>query len=621
MSWYNNISLLSQFSYAKQHFMSASEAFIKTTSSASKISALGEIALGILELTPIFGLFAAYIEKRTKNNTFEKRIAQRELYVKEQTASTSFALQSLYFDTQSSPRHYCNSDSFHERNTFYDDYKKFEALNDSYPDFQIFALVNDLTEFKATLEENSPEIAKIDEALAKLEKSKNAAMLVSEIMGTYTTTEKEALRVKLSTLLSTQIQEMNAGESIIIPGGYMNGNIYNLFGSDTALGHSITIKLIKELDNSFTMRLYDTAGSKHDRDPRRKNRVYPYIVQNITQASLLDLQFMQKLTELSYSVGNRKHEESHLYDLVNALGDKKTDYNNERSYNKQGNVNNCTKKSLQVWLHDELSDNELAYRKFRSFRIERSLAKVRPIMNRFWGLFYTIPLAALGGLTTNKAGSIAFSILGFLFGSKVSVKISNDTITKLFWYAKKVAGVRERKSKGERVEFEKLPAHIFMDSSIDVILNKILSQSTGRFSEKRLTALTALGAGLAVGHRPAMSGRSSTGSASVNSMVEDSEDSSEFNLDDIMDKLKTNNNKIAFLRGYVEKLVEMQDFEEAITLARSYLHIRNIKNLSEDISSVLCLINSNIDEFTNMETIDWEQIENQLRIASRYLDT
>ncbi len=110
-------------------------------------------------------------------------------------------------------------------------------------------------------------------------------------MGSYSTTEKESLRVRLADLVSSQIREMSVGESIIIPSGYMNGNIYNLFGSDLASGHSITIKLVKEAENSFTIRLYNTAGVKHEKDLLKQNRVYPFIIQNIPPANLLDPNF------------------------------------------------------------------------------------------------------------------------------------------------------------------------------------------------------------------------------------------------------------------------------------------------------------------------------------------
>ncbi len=129
MSCYQNFNLFSQFSYGIQHFQEASR-------TESKMTAFKEITLGIIEFTPIFGLFAAYIEKITKNNTFEKRMVQRELFVNEQISSGSFGLQSLYFDTQSSARLYCDESSPKEYNAFIKDYKEFDKLRDSYPIFK-----------------------------------------------------------------------------------------------------------------------------------------------------------------------------------------------------------------------------------------------------------------------------------------------------------------------------------------------------------------------------------------------------------------------------------------------------------------------------------------------------
>ncbi len=45
----------------------------------------------------------------------------------------------------------------------------------------------------------------------------------------------------------------------------------------------------------------------------------------------------------------------------------------------------------------------------------------------------------------------------------------------LFWDAANLAEVRARKANGEAVQLKKLPTHLFVDSSIEVILNKILS--------------------------------------------------------------------------------------------------------------------------------------------------
>ncbi len=61
----------------------------------------------------------------------------------------------------------------------------------------------------------------------------------------------------------------------------------------------------------------------------------------------------------------------------------------------------------------------------RAFRFRTSLSKFQKlqtsayfgfcqnIIKQFWGMFYTVPLAALGGMTTNKACSGALKIIGF----------------------------------------------------------------------------------------------------------------------------------------------------------------------------------------------------------------
>lgn len=566
MVFYRDFNLFSQFVYAKNHFIEGAKALTKTSASSTKVEAIGEMALGVLELTPVFGLFAAYLEKLLKNNTYEKRMTQRERFVNEQISSRSFALQSLYFDTQSSERLHNSASSYKEISAFSELNEEFHKLRDSYPDFQIFALINELTAFKETFEENTPEYTKIEDIISKLDRSKNMALLISEIMASYSTATKEALRGRLEALIQDQIQNMSVGESIIIPSGYMNGNIYNLFGQEVASGHSITVKLIKENDNSYTMRLYNTAGMHHDRDDIKANSVYPYIVKDISQESLLQGDFLNKFTKFSYSEEGRTNQEDKLYKLIRRLGTKVTDYSGERSYHNQGHVNNCTKKSLQTWLHEELRDEELTYRRFRSFKLQQTLNSVRPVLNNFWGMFYTVPLAAIGGLTTNKPLSIALKTLGFLFGSSVRRRISKDTITTLFWQAQNLAVIRSRKSQGEEVELKKLPTHLFMDPSIEVVISKILSKKTT--SLNRPYQLEVLGAELAMGH-------------SFQSFESD------LDLDRVLNLLRDNRQKIAFLKGFTGQLVSTGNRQGAIQIAKYYEDkIRNIRIDDEDIITV-----------------------------------
>jgi hypothetical protein len=170
-----------------------------------------------------------------------------------------------------------------------------------------------------------------------------------------------------------------------------------------------------------------------------------------------------------------------------------------------------------------------------------------------------------------------------------------------------------------------------MGSSLDEVLNNVLARATGPFSEKHLSALQFFGSGLAMGHYPVMLGPVSIRSKQSEIIVEDSdsedidimpiipeERTSESNFNDIMEKLKTNKNKIAFLYGYVKKLLEMELVEEAAALTFRYKHIRNTKNNTEDISNVLYLLYPLIHQSDDIDKLDWEQLVKLKKHAIAY---
>lgn len=588
MTFYKDFNLFTQYTYAAHHF-SEVVTICKNSSDSSRFrTAISELAIGILEVTPVIGLAVAYLEKMTRNNTIEKRIQQRELFVQERIATKSFQLQSLYFDTQSSDRLHCRSGRSYEIESLDAGFQEYNRLNNSYPDFQIFNLISELKEFKETMDAQSSDYEEIDSIILQLESAKQSAILVSEIVSSYSVDTKEQVREKLEAHLRAQIDGLNTGESIIIPSGYMNGNIYDLFGDNIAEGHSVTIKLVKTGEDTFSLRCFNTATDKHHKNPNKLNSFYPYIIENVKAETLLGDDFLNQLTHNSYRTQSENNENG-LYELLQSAGDVKTDYTDERSYHTQGNISNCTVKSLRVWMHDELAHNPMLYNRFRSFKLQKTLQETRPRMSRFWGMFYTVPLAAIGGQTSNVVGSLFFRIIGFLFGATLRVPVSKATISQLHWYGEQIAKVREEKLNGKKLKLQKIPLHIF--KGVDSLANAVKdleAKTSGPLSPntEKLTILYATDCANMVYHeleyfqtQPAIEG------GNIGDQVLGYSE-----LKAALKLIENEQKRELFLNAYLAKLITLGKWTSAAELAYDYY--RNPHNPDRFVSAPNPIINS-----------------------------
>jgi hypothetical protein len=393
-------------------------------------------------------------------------------------------------------------------------------------------------------------------------------MLVSEIVASYSIRTKEEVREKLEAHLKTQINDMVIGDHLIIPCGYMNGNIYDLFGKNVAEGHSITMKLIKTDVNTFSLRCFNTSSDMHKRDPNKHNHYYPYIVDGISSETLLNTDFLNKLTHNAYRTRNENHEIP-LYAFLSDAGTENLDFTNERSYHTQGNVNNCTKKSLQVWMHDELAKNQSLYNQFRSFKLEKTLEETRPQLSKFWGMFYTVPLAAIGGQTSNPVGSIFFRLMGFLFGSRLRVPVPKSTISQLHWYGEQLAKIRATKVAGKPLNKQKIPAHILKDTpSIEMAVKDLVSKTPGLLTtqNKNRTIMYGVACANKVYHQTTTFAEESISPTSgVGSNV--------LRYNDLKAALKLIENPMqrkAFLDGYLTKMLTLGKWTTAAEIGYDY---------------------------------------------------
>lgn len=433
MECYENFSLSSQYKYGASHLSEGIRDITKTPLHSS-----GEILLGIAEIIPILGIIPAFIEKKAKNWTTQGKMHQRELFVASEIQKKSYQLQELYFDTYSSSL---------RKNSFLN---LRMTLDNSTPDRQVMSLSRDLEFFL----EIHPELMddqknRFQKIIQKLKDAQSTSVLISTIVANSSLKEKKRLQKDLMALLAKRIKELPEGEDLLIPCGYMNGNIYDLKGlvSGRVQGHSILMKLEKRNDE-YQMTIFDTAPWDHEENLEKVGRYYPKFYEGISLQSLLNPDFLKEFTDLSHNEDLKKSVSAvdmHAC-FVKYLGPaRKVDPAKDFSYHQQGSVSNCTKKCLQVWLHSEMQDMQPLYKSFRIFRLQRKISNVQKMLNERKQIKYTHPMAAWG--FTKNTSNVFFAFLqgikGRFISPKMRMKISRQEVNSLLNYAHQVLDKRE----------------------------------------------------------------------------------------------------------------------------------------------------------------------------------
>lgn len=368
-----------------------------------------------------------------KKENVEQILQEREEFVEKDIQSDSFKLQEMVFDAFSLDK------DFKPQLT--------AVFSNSTPDRQIFSLVRDLHDFMkeniTTLSE--PQLEKLHKVIRKLQDAKRTALLISAIISTKTIEEKEALRKELAAELKKRVENLADGEKILIPAGYMNGNIYDMKGllEGKVEGHTMLLEVQKRGD-VFDARVFNTGigRSLHTKDPKKKNNYFPLRYQNIPKDKLGTL-FFDRLTAFSWNEGIVPHKITRVYALLKVLwgAPVKPNPKVEKSYRMQISQNNCTKKSLQVWMHDEMQDMEPIYKQFRNFRTKKKIVEARKITSKgLKELKYNLPLA----MESEGKLDFASKMNRFLAAKPKQIPIATDIIRNL---VKKSEGVLKRREK------------------------------------------------------------------------------------------------------------------------------------------------------------------------------
>lgn len=447
MNYYCDFNLFSQFKYGVGHIKNGSTNLIRKNEPTQKLNALGEIALGSLEILPALGIVSAYTEKRVRNARLTSRLRQRNLFIKEDIKSDSFALQELYFDVSSSR---LRGKKYLRLSTI---------LDNSTPDRQIYSLIKDLKNYLA---KNPAMIPKLKICLNKLKATRDVGLIISCIISTSSIDEKNRLKDLLKDTIKRQLEELEEDDYLLIPCGYMNGNIYDLSGvqKKSVNGHSMLMKVVK-MPGSYEVTIFNTGDGfrMHSKDQERSGNIYPLSFDSIPADSILDDAFLETFVGFSLNEDPDKQVKGkHVYkSLIQNFGKpKKINDEDDKSYHKQGTINNCTKKCLQVWLHNELKNDPELYQDFRCFRLQAKIDQVLRILSKNKkSTSYTQPMAKWGatnGVSFGKKNLQRYR--GFLGGSSVKIDVSRKETEKLVEYAERL--LRKRIAKRDDVPFDEV---------------------------------------------------------------------------------------------------------------------------------------------------------------------
>jgi len=456
-SYFEDFHLTSSIKYGLNHI---SQGVQSLKNEGMGLSSLGEVAWGALECIPLVGMIPGYAEKCAHTWTFEDRKYQHELEVNHDIHSNAFAIQSLYFDV-------CTKNVPAKVGQYFSLKAKI-LLDNSTPDRQIYRLSEDLKLFSSQEEANGSLSPEEKEALIKvvglLDDVKESVLLIGMIIGSSSLEEKLQIKEKLTQVLTDKIENLKDGQSLLVPCGYMNNNIYDMLSlvKDELNGHAMLMKLEKK-GESFNVTIFNTgdgvnAHTKLD-ESIKKDHYYPLCYENISP-SQLNREFFNGFTNFSINEGKDKSSQfsgADIYKFLEKEWGKPREMNpsKDKAYQLQ-TVNNCTKKCLQVWLHDELVHHQKLYKKFRNFRLEGVMGRVKTIINDSPGekIPYASQFAKLGWTTSTKWKGIPLSaatgVAGGIIGSELPTSLSKEDCKKLFYRAEAVL----RKRKGTEISSE-----------------------------------------------------------------------------------------------------------------------------------------------------------------------
>lgn len=461
MDYKENYNIKSQFLYGMHNIALGYQHVKATKSFSSFFEGIAKFAVGFLEMIPIIGNLPALLEKKIKNWTVESSLVQRELHVKEYVKSKEFKVKELYFDTYSSKLIQHSKDNLTESST--------KILDGSDQDIQVISLIRDLESFKKQIKYklSSAQTELLTNCVNQLNNSKKLTMVTTFLTDSSNKKEKEYWREQLGKLFVERINSLKEGESAIIPCGYMNGNVYDIEGALAGKvgGHSMLIKVERLPNGRFCLTVFNTGeGAENHKRLKGKGitrQYFPINFDNIELATLTNEDFVKGFTGFAFNKDSlKKHAVKDIYVFLrDKLGlERPVDIMKDKAYQDQGSIcGNCSKKSLQVWLHNELAKEEKLYRQFRHFRLEKQIQGVGETLQVMGSqISYALPVRLGASDAVNTKRSIIQAVAGFFRGSRIFKPVSKSEVQNLYDQGLKVLDKRRVKLTYDR-GLQKIP--------------------------------------------------------------------------------------------------------------------------------------------------------------------
>jgi hypothetical protein len=248
-------------------------------------------------------------------------------------------------------------------------------LDSSVPDRACMSYLEQLMKIdKMGIEGVNFERKDLKEIIAKVKEAYKVALMVSLAVNS---SDKTLDKRVLSQYLTKKAQELEVGQELMIPSGYIQGDTSDVLKEGN--GHSIFVKCTKIYGDEFRFGIFNT-GEGTEVHQFYDGKVFPKKYEGILEQEQL-AHFFKNLTEC-YDVSlEEKKPVTLFYDCFAGLTEIKWDENNE--YHKllasaTQNIGSCTQYSLRAFINTELrkKDETVAlYGKIDDFIIEDGIKK------------------------------------------------------------------------------------------------------------------------------------------------------------------------------------------------------------------------------------------------------
>ena len=404
--------------------------------------------LGLSELIPGVGLVPASLERMSKISTVRGLLSQRTLQVQAELLTESFQVQELYYDTFSSETLADRSPLRGVQN----------ALDGSLPDVQYAAFAKKISDY---LKENEAKLSadmidRCKSLLKKLAGAQEIATYLTCIFYAESVQDKQLLIQELKARVKDQLQKLSDGESLIFPAGYVKGSLLDLprMLDQTVDMHAVLME-VHRVNESYDVVIFNTGegiNTYHSRDEDVDHgiiRAYPAGFMGI---SLHDMDVMiDEMMAFANTDDTAMDSIKKFYGVLNRhcafVDEMPYGYS---PYKEQGQVGNCSGKSIQVWLHEMMQDVDGgdAYWTFRKFCTRKMIDNVTRIEHKTSTTFpYKHPIAKLEAslAISDPYKRLAIGARGFFINRSIYLPMTKNELNEIVDRAKTVLDKREEK--------------------------------------------------------------------------------------------------------------------------------------------------------------------------------